>query len=328
MTPSRAPAFALVLGLTVLLPCPGLVRADDTIPPVPPPVAPAAPPEAAALPATPPEAPAAPPALPAGKAPAPAAKPAPSGAAPTEWRVGDVLEVRVLARPDLTCSVRVVADGTIDVPFSGRYRLLGRALEEVRAEIEAGFSKLERTPQVALTVSSLAPDEFYVLGEVAKPGVYVVPRTKKLTFLMALGMAGGFGPEADFTRVQIVPGSGGDPRTVDASPGRLASLAGLLVADRDTLVVPPVGRIYLMGQVNRTGGFAPPAGEKMTLSRVIALAGGFTRLADTTSVLVTWRAQSGEQMSQRYNVKAILNGGMEDIQIFPGNLVFVPERLL
>ena len=205
--------------------------------------------------ACPRRAPAAPPAKPDAAAPAKPAAPAakPAAASASEWRPGDVLEVKVLTRPDLSCAVRVVADGTIDVPFAGRYRVIGRSLDDVRVDVEAGFAKLERTPQVAITVSSLAPDEFYVLGEVGKAGGFTVPRTKHLNFLQALGMAGGFGTEADFTRVQIVPGAGGDPRTVDASPGRLASLAGLAIGDRDTIVVPPVGRIYLMGQVNRTG---------------------------------------------------------------------------
>src|SRR5207248_7093433 len=66
-------------------------------------------------------------------------------------------------------------------------------------------------------------------------------------------------------------------RTIDASPARLASLAAVYISNGDTIQVPSVGRIYIMGQVGRTGGLAPPAGERMTLTRAIALAGGFTR---------------------------------------------------
>jgi polysaccharide export outer membrane protein len=326
MTPVRIPALprplatALLLGAAVAL-LGRAARAEDA-PPTPPPPAPAAP----AAPAD--DSRPAPKPADAKPAAAPKAASAPAAGPGPEWRPGDELEVRVLSRADLTCTVRIVADGTVDVPFAGRYAVVGRTLEQLRADVEAGFSKIEREPRVAVTVTSLAPDEFYVLGEVGKAGVFTVPRTKKVTFLQALGMAGGFGPEADFTRVQIVPAAGGEPKTMDASPGRIAALASVTVADRDTIVVPSVGRIYLMGQVNRTGGFAPPAGERMTLSRAIALAGGFTRLADTSSVLVTWRDASGSTVGNRYNLKAILDGRMEDVVVYPGNLIFVPERLL
>ena len=127
--------------------------------------------------------------------------------------------------------------------------------------------------------------------------------------------------------MQIVSTGGGEPRTVDASPARMAALATVTVSNGDTIVVPSVGRIYLMGQVNRTGGFTPPAGERLTLTRAIALAGSFGKSADMTSVLVTWRTPAGETMGQRYNVKAILAGNAEDIVVYPGNLIFVPERL-
>jgi polysaccharide export outer membrane protein len=245
----------------------------------------------------------------------------------TEWRTGDVLEVRVLSRADLSCTVRVLADGSIDVPFAGRYRVQGRTLAEVKADVTAGFGQQERQPQVAITVASLSPDEFYVLGEVAKTGVFAVPRTKRVTFLQAIGMAGGFGPEADFTQVKIVGADGADPRTVDASPARLVGLAKVVLRNGDTIVVPSVGRVYLMGQVNRTGGFAPPPGERLTLTKAIALGGGFTRLADTKNVLVTWRNERGESQTAAFNVAAMLNGGTEDVPIFPGNLIHVPERL-
>ncbi len=305
MTPPRPPdpRTRLVLAPALLFLAASLASADD--PPAPPPPAP----------------------LPGAVDAKPAAGPAAAVGEHGEWRTGDTIDVKVLSRADLSCTVAVLADGTIDVPFSGRFRAVGRALADMRAEVEAGFAKYERSPQVALTVASLSPDQFFVLGEVGKAGVYTVPRTKHASFLQALGMAGGFGPEADFTKVQILPAGGGKPRTVDASPARLALLAAVFIADGDTISVPSVGRIYVMGQVGRTGGFAPPPGERLTLSRAIALAGGITRLGNSRSVTVTWRNVAGEPQSATYDVQSILLGGAPDVEVFAGNLIYVPERL-
>jgi len=309
----------LLIGALLATPA-GFARADeDPAAPPPPP-----PPTSAEAPAAPPATPS-PAAEPTAKA---AAEKPVSGDDRTDWRTGDTLDIKVLSREDLSCSVVVLSDGSVDVPFAGRFPIAKRTIAQVRAEVAAALAKIEKNPLVAITVASLSADEFYVLGEAGKPGVYVVPRTKRVSFLQALGMAGGFTPEADYTKVQIIPTGGAAPRTVDASPARMSALASVFLANGDSIVIPAIGRIYMMGQVNRTGGFAPPAGERMTLTRAIALAGGFSRLADTTSVLVTWRDGAGNPQTQRFNVKAILNGASEDVIVFPGNLIFVPERLL
>lgn len=326
----------ILVGALLVAPV-AFVRADDIPgPPPPPPPVEGSPAPVEAPPEAPPNAkpPAAkdPKAATTPKATAPKAK-APaervvSGDDRTDWRTGDQLEIKVLSRPELSCGVTVLDDGSIDVPFAGRFEIAKRTIEQVRKEVAEALAKIEKDPMVAITVTSLSPDEFYVLGEAVKAGVYVVPRTKRISFLQALGMAGGFTPEADFVRVQIIPAGGGAPKTIDASPARMSALSSVFLSNGDSVVVPAIGRIYMMGQVNRTGGFVPPAGERMTLTRAIALAGGFSRLADTTSVLVTWRDPAGNAQTIRYNVKAILNGASEDVTVYPGNLVFVPERLL
>jgi polysaccharide export outer membrane protein len=273
--------------------------------------------------------PAAPPTT--GRAPASPA-PAPAPAAPAEdrkdLRAGDSLSVAVLDHPELGAEVRILADGTIDVPFVGRVSVLGRTIGEISKDISDGLKNKVRDPQVAVTVQALAPNEFYVLGEVGKAGAFTVARERRISLLQAFGMAGGFAGEADFTRVSIVPASGAEPRLVDATPGRSTqTVAQIVIQNGDTIVVPAVGRIYVMGQVNRTGGFVPPAGERLTLTRAIALAGGFTRLADEGSVLVTWKDRGESAASARFNVKRILQGGLEDPAVFPGNLIVVGERI-
>jgi polysaccharide export outer membrane protein len=270
--------------------------------------------------------PAAPPAAP------PAGGPAPAPPAPAEdrrdLRAGDSLSVAVLDHPELGAEVKILADGTIDVPFVGRVSVLGRTIGEIRKDIADGLKSKVRDPQVAVTVQALAPNEFYVLGEVGKAGAFTVARERRITLLQAFGMAGGFAPEADFTRVSIVPADGREPRVVDATPGRSTqAVAQVVIANGDTIVVPAAGRIYVMGQVNRTGGFVAPAGERLTLTRAIALAGGFTRLADESSVLVTWKERGESASSARFNVKRILQGGVEDPAVYPGNLIVVGERI-
>jgi protein involved in polysaccharide export with SLBB domain len=268
-----------------------------------------------------------PPASADGAAPAVAdASPAPIER--TDWRPGDEFDIRVLNRTELSCVVKVQADGSIDVPFAGRYVMTGRRMDQVLNEVKAAFEKLQQAPQIAITLRSLAPDTFGVMGEVGKSGTFSFPRGSRISMLQALGMAGGWAAEADFSRVKLITAMG-QARIVDAGPGQIERLATIPVTNGDTIYVPNVGRIYLTGQLNRTGAFAPRAGERMTLSRAIALGGGFTRLANTHAVVVKWTTPEGREESRAYDVGAILSGrGGEDPVVFAGNQIDVPERLL
>ena len=42
---------------------------------------------------------------------------------------------------------------------------------------------------------------------------------------------------------------------------------------------------------------------------------------------MSWRDPSGQSKTATFNAKAILAGGAEDVPVYPGNLIYVTERL-
>ena len=88
-------------------------------------------------------------------------------------------------------------------------------------------------------------------------------------------------------------------------------------------------RVYLAGQVRRTGPQEIPAGETWTLSRAIMGAGGFTDYADKKQVrLVRATANGVPGKTFVVNISDVLEKGRteKDIAVEPEDLIYVPGR--
>jgi polysaccharide export outer membrane protein len=92
------------------------------------------------------------------------------------------------------------------------------------------------------------------------------------------------------------------------------------------------GRVYLVGAVRTTGPVEIPNDELLTLSKAILRAGGFTDFADTKHIKVTRKTSSDESKKETFtvNVGDIFDKGKIelDMTLKPGDLIYVPERLV
>jgi polysaccharide export outer membrane protein len=97
--------------------------------------------------------------------------------------------------------------------------------------------------------------------------------------------------------------------------------------------------VFLSGSINKQGAYAfPPEAEAMNIVQVIARAGGFSDIANKTKVKVT-RTHYDESGKIKYtktyevNVEDLSSGsadeqGYETFMIYPGDQIFVKERLV
>jgi polysaccharide export outer membrane protein len=115
---------------------------------------------------------------------------------------GDVLKIAVWREPELSVEAFVRLDGRITVPLLGDIMAAGRTPNDLAAEIQSRLSRFLEVPQVTLSVSQAISARFYVLGEIAKPGIYPIP--SRVTVLQALALAGGFREFAKKESVLII----------------------------------------------------------------------------------------------------------------------------
>jgi polysaccharide export outer membrane protein len=116
----------------------------------------------------------------------------------------DIVLVKVFEDPDLDSQHRISQDGTINFPLIGVVQISGRTVTQaantIRDRLLRGYL---RNPQVRVNVIQYASRRITILGQVQKPGSYVLPNEERVDLLQAIAMAGGFTRLADEGRVLI-----------------------------------------------------------------------------------------------------------------------------
>jgi polysaccharide export outer membrane protein len=205
-----------------------------------------------------------------------------AGAAAAEPRAalgaGDSIRVTVFQNPDLTLDARLSERGTIAYPLLGEIALAGRTPLEAGAYIAGELRGRDflREPQVSVALLQVRSRQVSVLGEVAKPGRYVLEESgMRLTDLLAL--AGGIAPGGG-DEVVVTGERDGTMRTqrVDVPAmmkrGELSADPGLRAGD--TVYVPRAPVFYVYGEVQRAGAYRLEPG--LRVMNALSLGGGLT----------------------------------------------------
>ena len=111
---------------------------------------------------------------------------------------GDVLRVTIYQEKDLSGEFLVNQDGIATLPVLGDRRVTGIPLNLLRDSVRAELRRQLRAPAIEVTPLR----RVFVVGEVAKPGPYVVDHTLNLAGAVAL--AGGASPIGTLHTLQII----------------------------------------------------------------------------------------------------------------------------
>jgi polysaccharide export outer membrane protein len=187
---------------------------------------------------------------------------------------GDVLQVYLWGMVDNALTLQVNRRGEIFVPRIGTLPVWGMQLGEVRRLIYEQLSKQFSGFRMSMHLSELRSVQVFVVGEVARPGVYTVSSLS--TMLNALFASGGPTKLGSLRTIKLIRNN----RTI----GTLDMYDFLLRGDRahdiriesgDTVFVPPIGPVVgIAGNVKR------PAIYELTgptrIGDLFQMAGGVT----------------------------------------------------
>ena len=90
------------------------------------------------------------------------------------------------------------------------------------------------------------------------------------------------------------------------------------------MVVPAAPIVYVLGEVNKPGGYVLGSGGGATILRVVAAAGGPTRNASIGNTKMVRRTQNGLQQIP-VPLKKVLNAQSPDIAPEADDIIFVPN---
>lgn len=240
---------------------------------------------------------------------------------------GDEIQVTVFGHADLTSSVRIAGNGSIELPLIGTVGgVLGQDIDTLASRIQAAYLDGYLTQaQVLITPQSFGPRTAFLLGALRSPGPIALSPYVDLTALQALSQAGGYNADADPGKAVILRGdAAGGPRQsiVVPSAGTQAGAAeDPVLRPGDLLVVPQMAQAFIIGAVRNAGAVNLPSSGQLHVSQAISLAGGFERFARQSQVQLL---RAGGSII--VDVQALLGGqSAEDPVLQPGDTIFVPE---
>lgn len=114
------------------------------------------------------------------------------------YKIGpmDVVEVSVFQVPELSKTVQVAANGTINLPLAGEIQAVGKTPRDVERDLTKRLGRdYLQSPQVNVYIKEYNSQRVTVDGSVKKPGVY--PLRGPTTLLQVIATADGFTDTAD-----------------------------------------------------------------------------------------------------------------------------------
>lgn len=116
----------------------------------------------------------------------------------TGYKIGpqDVLQISVFKVPELSKTVQVSENGTINYPLVGETLASGRTPRDLEITLTKSLgAKYLQNPQVSVVVSSYNSQRVTIEGAIKKPGVY--PLQGQMSLLQAIATAQGLTDIAD-----------------------------------------------------------------------------------------------------------------------------------
>ena len=119
---------------------------------------------------------------------------------------GDMLQISVWGEENLQAEVLVRPDGALSFPLCGDISARNQSVIELQEEITKRLTRYISDPVVTVSVAQVLGNKVYVIGQVSKPGVFVV--NPQVDVLQALTMAGGATPFASLNDIKILRRTG------------------------------------------------------------------------------------------------------------------------
>jgi polysaccharide biosynthesis/export protein len=237
----------------------------------------------------------------------------------------DLLDVVVYDVPELVLKVRVSDTGFITLPLVGDLKVGNRTVKEVQDELAQALIQKDLVlhPQVSILITEFATQGITVIGEVLQPGIYPLLGPHRL--FDAIAAAGGLSPKAA-RRVQISHKAAVDDAVEIELPQNLVSShsSNVALVPGDTIVVAKAGVIYVVGEVNKPGGFLMENNTRMSVLQSLALAQGATKMADTKGAMIVRRGPSGTQEIP-VQLNKIMQAKATDRLLLDDDIVFIPS---
>lgn len=239
---------------------------------------------------------------------------------------GDILHIQVIDTPEMDQHPRVTDAGEVPVTGVGNVQVAGLtpAIAATAVHDRLIAAHYMNHPEVIVSVEQYATQAVSVLGQVKASGAYPIGTERSVLDVLAL--AGGLNESADRNIVIERHGDPAHPVHYKLSNNADEALTEqVMVHPGDTIVVSKAGIVYVLGDVNRPGGYVMANNEsRMTLLQALAIAGGVTKSAKQGHARLIRKNADGAYADRELSVGDLQTGKLPDMAMLPGDVLFVP----
>ncbi|HUY82828.1 MAG TPA: polysaccharide biosynthesis/export family protein [Acidobacteriaceae bacterium] len=238
---------------------------------------------------------------------------------------GDLLHITVLREPELGEKARVRDSGDVNLPLIGDVHVAGldpgTAADTIAALYRRG--NYLKHPDVDVFVEQYTSEPVSVLGQVHKPGTYMI--TAPRTLLDLLAMAGGLTSVADrHIMIERRPGvKQREERVFLSNRSHDALMANVMIDPGDRILVPKAGIVYVLGDVRRPGGYVMENESSMTVLQAIATAGGVNSTAKEKKARII-HSLNGAFDAEELPLRQIERGEAPDELLHANDVIYIP----
>jgi polysaccharide export outer membrane protein len=237
---------------------------------------------------------------------------------------GDMIQVDVMDTPEMEQQVRVTDDGNVALAYLGSIHVAGETPAAAAASIQQALieKKVMRHPQVTVKMQELATQDVSVLGQVHTPGTYSI--TTPQTILKVLSLAGGLTDAAD-RHITVKRNTSGEQLSYYVSNNADQALSHVvMVYPGDTVLIARAPMVYVMGDVNRPGGYVIASNDaRLSVMQLVAMAGSANKTAMQSRVRLIRPTDHGD-VESAVHLDAIEKGKKPDIMLQPNDIIYVP----
>lgn len=253
--------------------------------------------------------------------------PAAQGLPDKEYVIGpeDILEIQVWRNDDLHRTVEVSKEGAFTFPLIGKVQAAGLSVFKLEQHLKERLAEgylIE--PQVTVSVSGYKSQKIIVLGEVKKPGSYVIKgKTPILEIISdAEGLTDRAGRIVTIVRPLSSPknetltGENTESKTIVVDLDQIPDNSTddrFFVINGDSIYVNKAPPVFVTGEVNKPGEFKWEKG--LTVHQVISLAGGSTKRGALNRTKIV-RSENGQEKKFKPNLSDTVK---------PYDIINVPE---
>ncbi len=258
----------------------------------------------------------------------------------------DQVSIRVMdlekLQLDNASAPKVDINGDLNLPIIGHVHAEGLTLEQLKATIASRLSDVLNVPTVSVSIVQYRNHPISVLGSVRNPGVFQMPRSKRL--LEVLSLAGGLAPDAgDNIKISRpkssatlpLPDVKGDEGTdywvgtinVRDLVEKADTTLNIPVFDGDVIAVSKAEMVYVMGAVKRAGGFTLGNHPAMSVLQALSLAEGLDHAAMPNRARLLREVNPGADRTEIFlDLKPIMGGSSPDFPMRPNDILFIPTN--